>query len=86
MCKSVLGILIFIYSTTQLRAEWASQIKQALDLGQDREQMSGAGLGAGMLEDTGAERHSVASTDQAEFLEQDASIQRQDQRVLAPLT
>ncbi|GAA3995988.1 hypothetical protein GCM10022631_02890 [Deinococcus rubellus] len=65
--------------------------------------MSGADLGAGMLEDTGDERRSVASgavhakkrhrsspkedgdADQAEFLEQDAGIQRQDQGVFAPV-
>ncbi|GAA4001082.1 hypothetical protein GCM10022631_09660 [Deinococcus rubellus] len=32
------------------------EIKQALDLGQDREQMSCTGLGAGMVEDTRDER------------------------------
>lgn len=52
--------------------------------------MSGADLGTGMFNDARDERsrsspEEDSDADQAECLEQDAGIERQDQRVLAPV-
>lgn len=68
----------------------AHEIQQALDLGEDRKQVIGADLRAGMFEDTRDQGDCASSkedgdTDQAELLEQDAGIQRQNQGLTAPV-
>lgn len=66
------------------------KIQQAFDLSQDGKQLSSTDLGAGMFKDTRNKWHRSSSEEdrnpyQAELLEQDAGIQRQNKGVPSPI-
>lgn len=68
----------------------AEELQQTSDLGQEGKKLLGADLSAGVFEDAGDERYRSSPVqhgdpDQTEAAEQDAGVQRQGQRVRAPL-
>lgn len=69
---------------------YPEDIEHPLDFGQDRKQLGGTDLGAGVLQNSGDERHRSSpeqhrDTDQARPLEQHSGVECPHQGVLAPV-